>query len=102
MFALMRDTGLTAGQGARDSRLAYTTQVIGRTIASSNELTIREAGQVIDDLQQLMQLPPEQRQQRFAATDETATLDALEQQLDATPAEPPQEEPPPPADDIPF
>jgi hypothetical protein len=105
MFALMRDTGLTAGQGDRDQRLAYTIQLIGRPISSSNELTIQEAGLVIDDLkaimQAIMQLPPEQRLERFATDAETAVLEQLTHELDATEIKPPPQEEPPP-DNIPF
>jgi hypothetical protein len=36
---------------ARASRLAYCTKVAGREITSSNELTVEEAGRVIDHLE---------------------------------------------------
>jgi hypothetical protein len=64
LFALMRDVGLTTAD--RDNRLAYTNRVVGRELASSNELTIGEASTVIDDLVQIRALPPEQRQARLA------------------------------------
>jgi hypothetical protein len=60
----MRDVGLTTAD--RDNRLAYTNRVVGRELASSNELTIGEASTVIDDLVQIKALPPEQRQARLA------------------------------------
>jgi hypothetical protein len=59
IFALMRDVGMPADD--RDGRLAYTVRVIGRTIGSSTDLTIGEAGQVIDDLQRIKQLPAAER-----------------------------------------
>lgn len=47
MAALMRENGITD----RDSALAYVIEVIGRPVASRNELTLVEAGQVIDALE---------------------------------------------------
>jgi len=47
MAALMRENGITD----RDSALAYVIEVIGRTVTSRNELTLVEAGKVIDALE---------------------------------------------------
>ena len=47
MAALMRENGITD----RDSALAFVTKVIGRSVISRNELTLAEAGRVIDTLE---------------------------------------------------
>lgn len=47
MGALMREHGITD----RDTALAFVNDVIGREVASRNELTLDEAGQVIDTLE---------------------------------------------------
>jgi hypothetical protein len=79
MFALFRDTGLEA----REDRLAYAMAVIGRQLESSTELTVSEAGRVIDAL--------EQRNQRTNdTTQEQATIDALQELTEK------------PGDDIPY
>jgi hypothetical protein len=48
IFALMRDAGMPDD---REWRLAYTASVIGHEIASSKELTLAEAGRLIEQLQ---------------------------------------------------
>jgi hypothetical protein len=68
IFALMRDIGIDN----REDRLAYTIKTIGRTIQTSNELTISEAGKVIEALTRWQQLTPE----------EQATINALEELTD--------------------
>jgi hypothetical protein len=53
IFASMRDLGLAAGlaeDAARELRLGYVSEVVGRPIQSSNELTIGEASKVIERL----------------------------------------------------
>jgi hypothetical protein len=77
IFALMRDVGFTAGD--RDDRLAYTNRIVGRELESSNDLTIREAGLVIDDLQAIAALPADERRARIAGDQEAAVIAALEQ-----------------------
>lgn len=47
MHALFNERGITD----RDERLAYVAQAIGRDVGSSNELTLVEAGRVIDALE---------------------------------------------------
>jgi hypothetical protein len=47
MFALASDLGMD-GEEQRDERLAYASEVIGRTLTSSNDLSVAEASQVID------------------------------------------------------
>ena len=47
MHALFNEHGITD----RDERMAYTTDCIGREVASSNELTKDEAGKLIDELE---------------------------------------------------
>jgi hypothetical protein len=54
MQTLFRESGLE-----RADRLAYSTAVIGRTIASSRQLTKDEASSIIDRLEQQAQTPPE-------------------------------------------
>jgi hypothetical protein len=81
MFALFREQGIED----RASRLAYTEQVLGRTITSSKELTSLDASQVIDALQpdppvfrvpDGVELPPDQQ----AVVDEiTRSLEATEE-----------------------
>lgn len=109
IFALMRDVGFTGASSdeqERDRRLAYTSRVIGRRVESSNELTIREAGLLIDDLQEVQKLPADERPPRLAAVDEHAMVDEIKAELDATDVTPAQEEnaAPPTHDpyDIPF
>ncbi|WP_435109956.1 hypothetical protein [Nocardiopsis synnemataformans] len=46
--ALMRECGISG----RDAALAYVSEVIGRQVGSRNELTVDEAGRVIDALEQ--------------------------------------------------
>jgi hypothetical protein len=76
IFALMRDVGLT---GDREARFAYTIRIVGRELASSNELTIREAGLVIDDLQEIAKLPAgEERDRRLLGEKELAALEQLD------------------------
>lgn len=62
IFALMAELELDD----RETRLHYTSTVIGRNISSSNELTISEAGQLIDELHAVKALPPEERAHRLA------------------------------------
>jgi hypothetical protein len=76
MFALFRDTGLEA----REDRLAYAMAVIGRQLESSTELTISEAGRVIDALEQ----------RTNNTSQEQATIDALQKMTEKT------------SDDIPY
>lgn len=84
IFALMRDSGLTGATDTdREHRLGYTSRIIGRRIQSSNELTIREAGLVIDDLQEIAKLPADERADRLAPADATALIDELKRELDA-------------------
>jgi hypothetical protein len=89
IFALMRDVGIPAGD--RDRRLAYTRRVIERDLASSAELTIGEADRVIDDLERILALPPDQRGAAIAGAgeQELATLAELEAMTDAEAAERP-------------
>jgi len=74
IFALMRDVDMPADRAAR---LAYTARVVGREIESSNALTFREAGLVLDDLAEVAELPAEERPARLAG-DERAVLAELE------------------------
>jgi len=53
MQALFKQKGIDD----RAQRLAYVAESIGREVASSNELSKREASQVIDDLSQLPDMP---------------------------------------------
>jgi hypothetical protein len=79
IFATMRDLGFAAGldePAARARRLAYVSKVVGRTIDSSNDLTISEAGQVIEQLDA-------DKKARLAG--EKAMLDELIATFDATP-----------------
>lgn len=75
IFALMRDIDLTD----RTGRLHYTSRIANRPITSSNELTLTEAALVIDDLQQIHQLPADQRPARLAGSHEAQLLAELEQ-----------------------
>jgi hypothetical protein len=85
IFATMRDLGMTAGDSGRDERLAYISRVVGREIASSNELTLGEASTLIDRLE---------ADKAARAAGERAFLDELRETLDATPVdEPPDGEP---------
>lgn len=49
MHALMREVGIEE----RAERARYSSAVIGRVISSSTELSVAEAGRVIDELEQL-------------------------------------------------
>jgi hypothetical protein len=77
IFATMRDLAIGA-KGSEDAkrteRLAYTSKAVGRTITSSNELTIGEAQKVIDQLEA-------DKAARLAG--EEAVIDALRRELDA-------------------
>jgi hypothetical protein len=84
IFALMRDVGLPPGD--RQSRLDYTSRVLGRAIASSNELTKGDASQVIDDLQELRELPELERMKRLLPQPEAEVISELEQ-LEAKPVD---------------
>ena len=48
LHALLREKGVQD----RDDKIAYCAGVIGRKISSSNDLTLEEAGRVIDHLEQ--------------------------------------------------
>jgi hypothetical protein len=76
IFATMRDLGFTDD---RDERLSYVSRVVGRTVASSNELTIGEAATLVERLD---------ADKAARAAGEEAFLDELRRELDATPVEP--------------
>lgn len=89
IFALMRDVALAD----REARLAYTSRVIGRTLATSNELTIGDAGLVIDDLQEVVKLPAgDERDRRLLGQRELELLleadEVAQAGQDAEPAAP--------------
>ncbi|MEO3860952.1 hypothetical protein [Acrocarpospora sp. B8E8] len=73
MGALMREAGITD----RDTALAFVADVIGREVASRNELTLAEAGRVIDYLEN----PPatgEEPQQAPEVDDGIADADVVD------------------------
>lgn len=53
MHALFREVGVVD----RDQRLALTAKIIGREVGSSIEMSIHEAGLVIDTLKQALGMP---------------------------------------------
>jgi hypothetical protein len=77
MFALMRDAGFT--EGDRDARLAYASRIIGRQIASANELLIGEADMVNNDLEEIIKLPESERPARMLGANEAVVVAELEQ-----------------------
>jgi hypothetical protein len=90
IFATMRDLGLGDGlaeDAARELRLAYASKVIGREIQTSNELTLGEASQVIEQLE---------ADKAHRAAGEHAFLDELRRTFDV-PAGSPDEPGPLPA-----
>src|SRR5262249_21606405 len=97
IFALMRDVGLPAED--REGRLAHTGPLIGRPIESSAELTLGEAGQVIEDLERVKALPADDRpaalQDNVAARDGQDGPDGEDAAGDAEGSEDGRERPPP-------
>ena len=77
IFALMRDVGMPPSD--RDARLAYTVRIVGRQLESSNDLTIADAARVIDDLQEIVKLPADERPARLVSANEAAVLAELDQ-----------------------
>jgi hypothetical protein len=78
IFATMRELGIGAqGDDAarRAERLGYVETIVERELASSNELTLGEAGRVIDQLK---------ADKAARAAGERALIDELRAQLDAT------------------
>jgi hypothetical protein len=78
IFASMRDLGLTTGldeDAARERRLAYVSKAAGRTIESSNDLTIGEASRVIERLD---------ADKAAREADEQTFVDELAREFDAT------------------
>jgi hypothetical protein len=75
----MRDLDLTD----RDARLAYTTRVVGRELASSNELRFGEAIRLIEELKAIAELPADQRARLLAGDQEAEVIAALQGELDA-------------------
>jgi hypothetical protein len=70
IFALMRDAGMPTGDEHRDERLGYASRIAGRTITSSNELTMSEAQRILDDLAEVKALPAAERAVRLRGAPE--------------------------------
>jgi len=75
MAALMREAGITD----RDTALAFVADVIGREVASRNELTVAEAGRVIDHLEKNPPAPGEEPQR---APEEPVDADVVDDGLE--------------------
>lgn len=71
LFAMFKEKGI----GEREDRLAFSNQVLGRTIASSTELTGADVSAIIDALNDTPDGPLPQREQEVVGTLE-AELDA--------------------------
>ena len=80
MGALMREAGITD----RDAALAYVADVINRQVTSRNELTMAEAGRVIDELEKPTgpDTPAEEEpvEAEIVEPDEVAGLEVAEQE----------------------